>query len=145
MYFSSLISKVTVSYKPISSLIFRFLMQILSLLVLNSWHTYAYSHPSRGSKSTHNLLKNGGTLTKTVLLKLNFQDGSHLGANFFIFILNFYRECLLFHLRSRGISLHNAILTRIQNGSINRGENSHIFLKNVVFEAYFLTWRSFMQ
>ena len=33
--------------------------------------------------------------------------------------------------------MHIAILTGVQNGRINRGKNSHILLRNVLFEAYF--------
>ena len=33
--------------------------------------------------------------------------------------------------------MHIAILTWVQNGRINRRKNSHILLRNVLFEAYF--------
>ena len=54
-----------------------------------------------------------------------------------ISILTIYSECLLFQFFSRGIRMHISILTGVQNGRISRPENSHILLRNVLFQAYF--------
>ena len=57
---------------------------------------YAHSRPNRGSKWTHNLLKNGRNLTRNILLKVNYQDEVHLDASSWIYILTIYRECFFF-------------------------------------------------
>ena len=109
-------------------------MQITSLLVLKSWHKYAHSHPDRGLKCMQDLLKNGHILIKNILLMINFQDEGHLDANFLIYILTIYSECLHFQFLARGI---RGILTGVQNGRMTRRKNTDILLRNVLFEAYF--------
>ena len=55
--------------------------------------------------------KNGHILRKNVLLKPNFQDEAHLGANFLIFILTIYSDRVSFQFFSRGLRLPTGILT----------------------------------
>ena len=73
---------------------------------------------------------------KNVLLKINFQDEGHLDANFWIYILTIYSECFLFQFFNCDIHMHIAIRTGVQNGCIIHRKNSHILLRNVLFEAY---------
>ena len=70
------------------------------------------------SKGTHNFLKNGSIFIKNVLLRINFQDESHLDAIFLIYILTIYDECVIFQLFIRGIRIPNIILTGVQNERI---------------------------
>ena len=80
-----------------------------SFSVLYSWHTYALSHPNRGSKRSHYLLQNGHIWLKNVLFKLNFQDKGQLYAKFLFYILSLYSGY----------------------------ENVHILLKNVLLQINF--------
>ena len=60
-----------------------------------------------------------------------------MDANFVIYILTIYRECLLFQFFSRRIRMYIAILAGVPYGRISHQKTSHILLRNVVFEAYF--------
>ena len=81
---------------------------------------YAHSDPNRDSKWAHNLLKKWSYFDKkNVLLKINFQEKGHLGANVLIYILAIYRRCILFQLFSRGIRMHIPILIGVQKGHIS--------------------------
>ena len=57
-------------------------------------------------------LKNGPSLLKNVLLGINFQEKSHLYANFMYYILTIYHKWLLLQLLGCGIRMHIPILTR---------------------------------
>ena len=93
----------------------------------------AHSHPNRGSKCMFKLLKNGHILIKNVLLKINFQDEGHLDANFLIYILTIYCECLLFQFFNRDVRMHIPVLTGVQNGYISRRKKQSYFAKKCSF------------
>ena len=78
---------------------------------------------------------NGHILIKNVLLKINFQDESHLNANFLIYILTIYTECLLFKFFSRDIRMHIAILKRVHNERISRRKKQSYFAKKCSFSS----------
>ena len=63
--------------------------------------------------------KNGHTLLKDVLLKINFQDKGHLYVRCLLYILTIYVKCLLFQFLGRGIRIHIPILTPVRNGRIS--------------------------
>ena len=113
-YFQRLISNMKVTCMPLASFVFSVFDVNPFFLVLRSWHTYAHSHPGIGSKGTHYLLKNSHILLRKVLLKLDFQDESHLYPNCLFYILSLCLKCFLFQFFSRDIS----ILTRVQKGHI---------------------------
>ena len=69
--------------------------------------------------------------------KLLFCDEGHLYANCLFYILNIYPKCLLFEFLSADIRIHIPILTGVENGRTSLQKNSHILLKNVLFEALF--------
>ena len=141
MCFWSLISNMKFNCLPISKFLF-WLTCMASFSVLRLWRTYAHSHLKKNSKRTNYRLINCHILLKSVLLKLNLQDEGHLYPGFYIFILTICCKCLLFQFFSCDILTHIPNLTGLQNGRLSRQKNSHILLKNVIFEAYFLRWRS---
>ena len=61
-----------------------------------------------------------------------------MDANFLIYILNIYRECLLFQFVNRSMRMCIAIIAGTQNASISRQKESHILLRSILFKAYFL-------
>ena len=63
-----------------------YLPQMISFPVFYWWHTYALSHPNRGSKNMHYSLQNGHILLKTLILKLNFQDDGQLYVNCLFYV-----------------------------------------------------------
>ena len=69
--------------------------------------------------------------------RLNFQDEVHLFANCLFYFISFCFKCFLFQFLSRSICMHIPILTVVQNGRIRLRKNSHILLKNVLFQAFF--------
>ena len=131
MYFWSLISKVKVTYMPISCFtISRFVLNVFffSSLVV----AYVCTFPSEQvfKKGTFEV-KNGHILRKDILLKCKFQDKGHLYGNCLFYILSIYYKCLLFQFLRCCIRMHIPILKGVQNG--NSGwKTGHIlyFAKN---------------
>ena len=87
-------------------------------------------------------LKNADFLLKMFFLKLLFRDEGHLYANCLFYIPAIYPKCHLFQFYSRGISMYIPILTWVLYGRRSFWDSSHIFLKNILFEALFPRWRS---
>ena len=81
--------------------------------------------------------KNGHTLLKDVLLKINFQDKGHLYFRCLLYILTIYVKCFLFQFLGRGIRIHIPILTPVRNGRISSWWNFHILLKKLLVKLNF--------
>ena len=79
---------------------------------------------------------NGHTLTKTLLLKLIFQDEGHLYGNCLFYILSIYYKFLLFfQFLSSSIRMHIPILTGVQNERISKNAKITYVLSIGVFEV----------
>ena len=81
-------------------------------------------------------------LLKMFFLKLLFRNEGHMYANCLFYILPFFFKHFLSQFLSRGIYMNIPILTGVQNGRTSLRKNSHILLKNVLFEAAFIWWGS---
>ena len=75
-------------------------------------------------------------------LKLFFRDEGHLYANCLFYILTINPKCNPFQFFNRGIRMYIPILTGVLHGRRSFWDSSHIFLKNVLFEALFPRWKS---
>ena len=71
-------------------------------------------------------------------LKLLFRDEGQLYANFLFYIRTVYPKCHFFQFFSRGIRMDIPIVTAGLHGRRGFCDNSHIFLKNVLFESLFV-------
>ena len=83
-------------------------------------------------------------LLKNVLFAVLFPWWRSFVCQCLFNILTIYPKCHCFHFVSRDIRMYIPILTGVQNRHLSRLKDSVFLLKNVLSEASFPWWRSFV-